>query len=855
MVRGRRGARGLGVPGVGAGGAGSDADTGYGILHGIYWLVANLAQDGPLLLAVDDAQWADEASLRFLAHLVPRIDAMPAMLAIASRPATGRGRGITLERLLADRSADRLDLAPLSAEAVLALTREELGPSATPAFAAACRTATGGNPLYLRELIRELASRGLDPGDADAGAVPSVGPAAVARAVRGRLASLPAPASDLAAAVAVLGDGAPLRRAAALAGLSLVEAGDAADALAAATILTSGVELGFVHPIVRAAVESALPAGRRAANHARAASLLAADGEPADRVAAHLLATAGTGDAARVELLAGAAAEALARGAPEVAVAYLTRALAEPPTGSRRAEVLHDLGAAELRAGGHSVAGGHLREALQSLDDLVRRADAARQLATVGFFTGDGPASVDLLIAELDGADYDREQRLLLTADLGTIRVGVSPASMALVNERVRAMTVGVGDRTPGERLFRAVLGLRASSSLGKSAAEAAAESSRTLAADLMIDHPESFIALAATMNAAITLVAADRLETVEAFVTTTLVQARRRGLFAAYQNLLELGAYVGLQRGSLREAEGDAQAAFDAAGATGKPQRGVAMLAWVLVLRDDAARADSLIRDHDLTGAVGPEPWNTYVLLARAQLRLAQGRLGEAIADLSTLEERDRQRGALRMEPPWRAWLALALARAGDRDEAVRRAGELETLAGGWGTPRSIGVALRTRALLTSDGDEADGLLARSIAALRASPARLELARSLAAAGGLRRRRGWRRDARVALREALALAHAGGATVLEREIGDELAATGARIPRRTGGGVDALTASELRIARMAASGLSNRDIAQALFVTTKTVEMHLANTYRKLDVRSRGALPAALRPEADVTP
>jgi DNA-binding NarL/FixJ family response regulator len=159
---------------------------------------------------------------------------------------------------------------------------------------------------------------------------------------------------------------------------------------------------------------------------------------------------------------------------------------------------------------------------------------------------------------------------------------------------------------------------------------------------------------------------------------------------------------------------------------------------------------------------------------------------------------------------------------------------------------PRELGIALRA-AGLAEGGDRGIERLSESVQVLEVSPAVLEHARALADLGASLRRRGQRSHAREPLRRALDLAHRCGATALADRAHAELVATGARPRRAVFTGLDALTASERRVAEMAAEGLTNRQIAQALFVTEKTVESHLGQTYRKLEIGSRSELPHAL--------
>jgi DNA-binding CsgD family transcriptional regulator len=194
----------------------------------------------------------------------------------------------------------------------------------------------------------------------------------------------------------------------------------------------------------------------------------------------------------------------------------------------------------------------------------------------------------------------------------------------------------------------------------------------------------------------------------------------------------------------------------------------------------------------------------------------------------------------------PWRSNAALGLLALGERDHARRLAIEELDVYRDSGVARGFGVALRALALIDG-GDREIELLQEAVAVLESSYARLEHARALVDLGAALRRRRRRTDARKPLHEALDLAHRCGATALVTRARDELAATGARPRRLVLSGIDALTASERRIARMAAEGLSNKEIAQALFVTVKTVETHLGHAYQKLDIASRSDLPQAL--------
>jgi DNA-binding CsgD family transcriptional regulator len=193
-----------------------------------------------------------------------------------------------------------------------------------------------------------------------------------------------------------------------------------------------------------------------------------------------------------------------------------------------------------------------------------------------------------------------------------------------------------------------------------------------------------------------------------------------------------------------------------------------------------------------------------------------------------------------------WRSHLALPLLALGRRDEAVALARAEVELAREWGAPRAIGVALRVQGLVEG-GEEGIRMLGDSLAALETSSAKLERARTLVELGGALGRASGRMDARVLLRQGLELAARSGSQPLIDQAQAELAAIGERPHRLVLSGAEALTASERRVADLAVEGLTSKSIAQTLFVTTKTVDVHLNNVYRKLGIGSRGELSEAL--------
>src|SRR4051794_3215656 len=201
--------------------------------HGLFWLCANLASEQPVLLAVDDAQWADVESLGFLGHLALRLEELPIVLLVALR-SVNEASSEELSGLLRTASAGHLRPGPLSRDAVAEMTAEALDAPVDRTFAAACHRATGGNPLLVRELLREISAQNVAPTAEFAGHVEGLRPQAIADVVLLRLARLAPAARDLARAVAILGDGIRVASAAQLAGLPAENAGEAASELMAA---------------------------------------------------------------------------------------------------------------------------------------------------------------------------------------------------------------------------------------------------------------------------------------------------------------------------------------------------------------------------------------------------------------------------------------------------------------------------------------------------------------------------------------------------------------------------------------------------------------------------------------------
>jgi DNA-binding NarL/FixJ family response regulator len=817
---------------------GSEEDTSFAALHGLFWLTLNLAAEQPLLLAIDDLHWCDRPSLRFLAYLARRLDGVAALVAATLRSGEPGNDPVLLGEIAGDPATLPLRPGPLGPGGVAALVRAELSADADAAFCAACHEATGGNPLLLRQLLRTLEAEGIQPDLAHVDAVGAVGPRAVSSTVLLRLARLSAEAAAVAQTVSVLGEGAQLPVVASLAELDEDTVATAAHALVRAEILRPEPPLAFVHPLVRDAVYHELPPGTRELAHERAAAALRAAGAPIEQVAAQLLAAPRRGAAWVVELLEEAARAAMGKGAAESAVAYLRRALEEPPEPDRHTDVLLTLARVETYVSGPAGAA-RLRAAYDLVSEPEPRAQVAVQLARTLMFVGDVEESV--VVAREAAAALPPEladlARWLEAHELATMWWGTEPGERL---ERLVHHRSLPADDGPGSNGLAALAAL-AWAYTGGSAERCAPLALAALRSADLIRLDNGVVSVGSVL--ALTL--ADRDEAME-LLEHALAEAYRSGSMFSLSGAQMWQGFIRLRRGDLADAETLIAAPIETNERWGfgydARRFNFAHLAMVALERGDSAAGWRALNESSDTGQRGES--SRLWLVARARLLAADARWEEALAAAEEIAERF----AWVTNPAasgWRAPAVLALDALGRHTEAVALAEENLRHARAWGAPGTVGPALRLLAGLYG----ADGLplLEEAVTVLAPSTARLEYAKALAAMGTALRLAKRPTDAREPLRNALELAAACDAAGLAEHVRTELYATGTRPRTDAQAGVAALTASERRVVERAAGGETNRDIAQALFVTPKTVEVHLSNAYRKLGVRSRRELPGAL--------
>jgi DNA-binding CsgD family transcriptional regulator len=822
------------------------APSPFSALHGLYWLTANIAESGPVLLCVDDAQWCDDPTLRFLRYLCDRIDDLPIAVFGAARP---QRRMTDPPPLTALRGAERvttMPLAPLGPDGVRDVV-SAIAPDGAAGLGAACFEATGGNPFYLSELLLALGNAEFGQAPFDPERIRDLGRQSLIRASVFRLVRSGQTGVALAEALAILGERTPLARAAALAGLALDVAAAAADDLAAEELISSGPALDFAHPLIRQAIYEEIPPAKRALAHAEAARLLRSAAAPVEQVAAQLMHAPPIGDETVAQTLRTAAGRASGQGAPESAARYLRRALEEGCPSVPAGPLLAELGAAEAAAA-MPEASGHLTAALDHPIDPELRIATQRSLARVLWADGSGESAAELLEQAIDEAaagpapvpagliaDYLRtstfhpqwRQRSIKQATplLRTPPEGTDPESRMLL--ATMAMRSGQDGNPVSETVRLADQAWADGALLGDDAgSDGPGWLMVTWAYELAEEHSRTLLV-----------------------TSRALAAARQSGAVNAFISASYFHGWASYATGRLGDAQADAEQAL-AAG----PHESNAYLLAALALRAKALvergavaeAAAEAARAAELAATTGVAmPW---ALHAEGRVAFAGNRAAEALdrferAGAYLLEHLGARHSVL----PWRVDAARAARAVGDAARARDLARQELAAAEAAQANESLGRATGVLGLIAG-GEKGLELLTRGADLLARTGARLHYAYALADLGAALRRDGRPTAARERLLPALELADRLGADLLGDRIRDELALAGVRAPRNTPGTAGALTPGQLRVAELASQGLTNAEIAQALFVTPKTVEFHLRHVYQRLQVSGRRQLAAALR-------
>ncbi|MHC3471415.1 ATP-binding protein [Streptomyces sp. 7R007] len=714
-----------------------------GVCDGLVAAVRRLARrDYPLVLLIDDAHWADQETLQWLAAFAERLDDLSVLVVVARRPGEVSGESARLLDEVAAAGRPFATLSALTPEATAGLTRATLGAHADAPFCREVWAVTGGNPYETVELLAKVQDSELEPTESSAADLRALNRSARGGGLVTRLEGLGIPATRFAWAAAILGTGISVDLVAKLATMSRDDAVRCAELLRSARILTTpdsagrqagGGDLEFVHPLIATAVYNSIPPAMRTAMHGIAAQIVTDSGRGCAEASRHLLKVHPDDDEELVEQLREAAREHLAVGAPDAARRCLERALLEPPTPDVHARVLYELGCATLltapaRTIDHLQSAlampglaGHVRvdavfrlsQALlhnDQLEEAVRtvEAEAARQ--------PEGPAKLRLQAVQYmwegiyagEATSPGRSERL---ADLAGTCTGRDNSERALLMLRgFDALLQGENAEEVVELCDRSLVNGRLAPGLGWTDTEWGIE--------LLLMLANSYVY-------------SDRLDRAEALYNEGLRAYESAGWSGGHLALAH--AYVGLghrRRGRLREAEASLRESLRLAERVG---RGLPLywtatcnLVDVLLARGHVEEAWAIAEQY---GFAPPYP-STIVMpdprSVRGRLLLAVGRRAEGVNELEEAEKAAAARGHHNpVVVPWALDLARALATQ-DPARAAQLATQARRQAERFGTDTAIGEALRCAAALET-GQRAVRLAAQAVAYLEASPCQYE--------------------------------------------------------------------------------------------------------------------------------
>jgi DNA-binding CsgD family transcriptional regulator len=796
-------------------------------------VLETLAAATPLVVAIDDVQWLDAASARTLAFAVRRLAPLPVGVLLTRRGAGGP-LPLGLDDTLPLWRREQLLLEPLATNDLELLVEERLSQPLPRALRRRMAAAAGGNPLYALELV--AAQRRSGGARDDLLALP----ARLERLLADRLGRLPAEATEPLAAVAGLA--APtVALIASVLGEDAMAALDAA--LDAEVLLVEEGRLRFSHPLLAVAASARLAPSASRALHARLAATV---GDPEER-ARHLVLAAHGPDADVAAAVEQGADRARARGAPEAAAELADAAVRLTPAGQ-----VEEVRRRQIAAGYHWVAAGelrrgrtHLTAALEGATAGRARADLRWRLGMLLLADGDLPGAVELLEAALAESRGDQALQAMVARRLGGLYWWQGRPQEALRLMRLALdLAQALGD--PRAQLDALTMGVFAFLFAGELPADLPARLEQLArAAGPLQPHEDPQLGLA-TVDLAVGDAgsAADRLERLH---RRAVEQGDELGLVWAPALLAD----AELARGGWPRAQGLAEEALRTARRLTSPMlvaRGLLAAATVDAHLGNAEAARSgAVELIEVAGQAGLVPFAQEGHAVLGFVALSGGDAQAAHAELGPLLVRLRELGI--REPTWArlAWSELdALIELGRLDQAAALAEDLEARGRALDRPFALASAARARGLIHAARGDLEGARAELHRAL-AEHDRLgwpfERARTLLALGVVLRRGKQKRAARQALEQAAALFDGLGARPWSARTAAELARIGGR-PPATGG----LTPTERRVAALVAEGRSNREVADLLFLSVKTVAAHLTSAYAKLGVRSRAELAHRMR-------
>lgn len=817
-------------PRAAARGPAAFADT----LHRLHILFAATAAERTVALLVDDLRWADEASLHALAHLAARLDGMPVLIAVVRKG--GLGAPDPLVREIADRATHRVRARPLTRHATARLVENRFGADCPAEFARTCHEVTGGRPKDLRVLADRARLRRLGAPHWRTRDLRELGESLCRE--RLLLALRREPVLDAyAKAAAVLGPGADRELVARLAGLSEEECDHARASLAALWPAGAGGADGV--PDIGGVVLRAMSAEESSHWYREASVLLEESGAGPEEAVAPLLHVDRIGDPWEIHQLRAAAAAARRRGAPDDAVRYLGRALADVPAdGPVRAELLFELGTIELDSGAPS-ARRHLAQAARLMPRPGRRAE---MVASVPMRTVAGDPELVGLVRETAAAlgtppEEDRQGGWLAMRLEARVRyVGLDDhATVVSAARRLRELGELHGDVSEAERELRTVL-LFCAAMHGRTGHRDVVRMARQV-----LDHEPAHSCLHGPALELVppVLCIAEAPQAAASWLGAARLYAAREGTPAQRARVEAQWGLVLLARGEAAAARACALRA--AALTAGEPSED--RLLPTLTLGRIATDLD----DEELAGQVDIDvegPGADVRLFALD--RTLRGIRAEARGDLTVALTRYLDCGRALERAGWfNPWLfrwqvraARLQYRLGMTARAQETAEQYQERAVAWGTPSGVGRALRLRGELT-EGPHGTALLREAVDALDAAGSRLDLAHALIALGQRLQGTSDAEGERLAGRGRLLLAEARSAPAD--------AGFAARPARAVAAG---LTPAETKVAQRAARGLSNRDIADELEISVRAVERHLTSSYRKFGIAGREELARMLEPD-----
>lgn len=820
----------------------------YAVLSGLHSLAADLMSSAPLVLVVDDAHRCDGGSLRWLDFLLRRADDLPLLVVLGYRCDALEGAArAAMSGIVAQRATTVIELGPLNRTDVGAVVAEVFPEGVDGRFVDACARASGGNPALLNRLLDDLVRAGVRPDSDGVAAVEEVGREVLAASVLSRLAGQPERVGRVAAAMALLGPAAGSESVAALAGVTRWQVAESLGVLRRCDVVAaSGTD--FAHDTVRSAVLDALPMSE--ADRLRAARILNDAGRPAVEVADHLLSLSELNQTWMAGVLRDAAALSEQQGAPQTAVRYLRRVLDVEASEPQRLRVRADLGRVLAQLDPYAALP-ILRELLNKVTDPDVYVSLVLSFSMTAVTAQRHPEAVRVLgevlamLSTKTGWDVSPAHReLCLAVESMLLIVGSGERStFGLVRDRIEERPLPAGS-TPAERRMLAatsyVRSLRGEPS-GEVVEQArAALSFQASDADPWTERCSLFALHLADVTDDL-LPAAQR----------SVEMVKNMGARWDYSYSLSCYARVLLHLGDVREAAAEAQTAAEICAQTsGADSTAAQFTAWAsaLVEQGHVEQADEVLDriDRDWFAEATLE-WH-YFLHTRARVRWIQGNPAAALGLLLRCGESMTDVGIGNpVFVPWRtdaAYLLAGLGRRAEAAELVERDGEA---AQRWGTARAIGRQLMARGAIAEDAAHAVEWLTEAVEVLSGSPAWLEEARAQRRLGAALLRIEDVRGARKHLRRAMDLATLCGSRPIAESARALAVTAGGRVGQQLRSPVDLLTGSEQRVATMAAAGASNREIAETLFVTLRTVETHLTNAYRKLRVSRRADLATAL--------